>query len=401
MPKYKTNSLSKYNSKKLKSPSFSPSLIKVHLLNSKIIKSMTNNLYKKNNDQNINNTRIFSASKNIKTKSPNKLVVTKKDFSKEKKNIFNKKQTIKNHNNSVIIKEHTKTNTINASKRNITNSIKLDYNQDKVNKKFRPNSPVCHLYYKTKNFPPENINCNIIKSNHNCYLAMQNNNISQYKSKKINNSGSTGLSFSESCINSQISGKVEFLADTVISSTTSPFESNLIDDTLNFNINNSKIDKNISDNKVTLNIKNDTSLLTFGNSFNDSAKKSYDSATKKYITNLKKENELLKYQLNKKNEKINILQQKIEALLLNNTECDYLRNELINNFKYMEKNFPEFAINYESQLSNDKIKNDENKKQYNNFSNKYIFQNTNSKVIKRMRSCSTKIQNQYKNKIRK
>ena len=403
MQKYQSNSLSKYNTKKLTNPSFKTSLIKVHRLNSKLIKPITNNINKKTINQCKSNSRIFSPSTNIKKINSN-ISIRKKSFSKEKKNIFNKKQTLKNHNNSVIIKDQIKINTINTSKKNTKNSIKLDFkNQHKIDKKMRPNSPVCHLYYCSKNIQSENIDNNTIKNNHSCYFSNKNNNNNnmQYKSKKINSSGSTALSFSESCINAPISGKAEYSVDTVISSTSTPFEFSLMNDTLNSNINNKKNDKNISDNKVTLNKKNDISLLTFGNSYNDSAKKSYDSSTKKYIANLKKENESLKYQLNKKNEKINILQDKIETLLLNDTENGFLV-ELINNLKNMEKDFPELAIYEKNQLKNNII-NNENKKQYiNDTNNKQTIPkpNENFKVIRRMKSCSKSIQNEYKNKIK-
>ena len=400
MKKYQTNSLTKYKSKKLTSPSIKHSLIKVHRVNSKIINPISYNLNKKTIDQCISKVKIFSESKKNKKFNSNTFS-KKKIFQKEKKNIINKKKVIKNHNKSVIIKKQDKVNTINASKRNIKNSIKVDCkNQRKINEKNKQNSPVCHLYYCTKNIQCENIDYNTIQNTHSGYLAAHNT--MQYKSKKINNSGSTALSFSESCINNPISGKTEFSVDTVISSTTAPFGLYLMDDSLNANINNKKIDKNISDTKVTLNKKNDTSLLTFGNSYNDSAKKSYDSSTKKYINSLKKENEFLKCQLNKKNEKINILQQKIETLLLNDSENDYLKIDLINDLKNLEKDFPNQVISGINQIdNNNKIIKNKNKNQHINIINdKHVYssQNENIMVIKRMKSCYKNIQNDYKKK---
>ena len=163
------------------------------------------------------------------------------------------------------------------------------------------------------------------------------------------------------------------------------------------------------DNKIILNKKNDN-LLTFGNESGNKSNNN-DSNIKNYIINLKKETENLKYQLNKKNEKINILQQKIENLLLNDNSNDYLKIELINNLKNMEEDHSDLHISGSSQ--NNTINANKSIKQcmnillskgnsVNNKNKNYIISSPNSfiKEIRRTKQSNNNYHIEFNNQIK-
>ena len=337
-----------HNFKKIKTSNAKFSFIKVQRMNSKEIKPVKsiNNLNVKSLEKSIKNTKIFSKSNKNNISCSNIILRKNKHSLLNKSNIkikVNNKSKKKFHSNSTIIK-----NTYTKETEN--HLIPSFRSSQRHSKKIGPNSPICHIYYGNKKSPlPENLDDILKKQNKSYLYSISNNKFLSNKSQKHNNPESTALSCNESCLSIPISPFKNYSVENGISNQLGMYYFDDLTSAGNKNINrendnknsmiyfkelDSKNIKDISDNKIFLNKKEDTSLLTFGNSLNESGNNSLrgyfnnnickenkqKNDTKKCISILQKENETLKYQLNQKNEKINSLQQKIEQLLLNEKE---------------------------------------------------------------------------------
>ena len=358
----KFESIPTHNFKKFKSAKTKFSFIKVRRINSKEINT-TNNLDAESLEKSLKNTKIVLKSNN-KNRTSSNIKLRKKKQSPQKKSTVKiklKNKPKKFYNNSAIVKSSN----INEVENHFEPSF---FSSPKYSKKIGPNSPICHLYYGYKNSSmSENLDDIFKKQNNSFFYPVPNNKSLSNKSKKNNNTGSTALSYNESCISNPISPFKNYSVGVGIPN---QFDFNFFDDlksSSNKNVNLNKENKitmtyfkeldinkikDYSENKIFLNKKEDTSLLTFGNSINESGNNSLrgyfnnnnykeekiKNDTKKCISILQKENETLKYQLNQKNEKINSLQQKIEQLLLNEKEnINFIQNT---HLKAKEKKCP-------------------------------------------------------------
>ena len=445
--------LSTHNFTKLKSSNTKFSFIKVKRINSKEIKPIksNNNLNAESLEKSIKKIKIFSDSKKINRTFSNILLRKNKQFSQKKTNI---KIKLKNnpkkfHNNSAMIK---KTNI-----KEIDNYFMPSFlSSQRSTKKIGPYSPICHLYYGYKKPSMSENSDDIYKKRSSDYFCFVSNNKSlKNKSKKNNNTKSTALSYSESCRSFPVSSIKNFPVENGIPNQFNLYCFDNLGTPVNKNVNIKNDNKNsmsyfkeldannrkdISDNKIFLNKKEDTSLLTFGNTINESGNSSLrgyftnniykenkqKNDTKKCISILQKENETLKFQLNLKNEKIYSLQQKLEQLLLNNNNINPSQNTHLKSIeqqcplptpyvhKYSQNEFhinkkkincnKKIILSSSKNINNNNLKNKDKTKINNNFgkhikNDKYSFFSPNStrRFIKKFNNNTSKLI--YKNQI--
>ena len=243
-----------------------------------------------------------------------------------------------NHKNISLFFVSPKRNleTINNNKSNFSTYRK----KIKIKKKYEP---MCQLYYtstnKSNKMPNDGFLTNRKNNSYfdNIFVNLKKDNIIQNKNpinqtKLINSSSSTALSFSESnknlynnfknTINSTINNNhhiSHFSIDYSLDKKTFVYKKTIISPNMDKNIINNKMENqplftfgnnNISENK-TLTVTRNLSLINGSMPKSQSLK----NRNSKYIIRLKNENEFLKNQLIKTNEKIFLLESKIENLI--------------------------------------------------------------------------------------
>ena len=320
--------------------------INLNIYNSPILKKRTKSLLSKSNDNNNNNEQ--------------------KAFIYKKSNIESQKSIYQNYNKNTA-KIMTLGNSenkysfplfYNSPQKNLETINNKSYSSYRKNlriKKKNHNNPVCQLYYKydTNKNKKRVYNKTIytgffVKKNNenknNSYLNNKNinnkkNSLNSQKTKLINTSSTSALSFSDSNKNIFNNNK-----DNSINNNKDNSINNNNNYTSHFSIDNSFERKNYIykkaaiasfdcysfddnqlkerdkfDNKRTCNNKVDIMpLVTFGNDTNETIKISNNNTTSnKYIIKLKKENEFLKNALIRTNEKISLLENKIDYLIEN------------------------------------------------------------------------------------
>jgi len=243
------------------------------------------------------------------------------------------------------------------------NNFNYIHNQKKIKEK-KSYYPICQLYNLPEKKKEENIECfsNRINQNNSYYYFniknenIINNNNNNSKFKLVNSSNSTALSFSDF---NNMNKKNRVLNNNYISpfsvnssferipfsyiykkAVITPFDGYSFDDfQIKVNSTNTKIiNSNTINNDIheanTININEDNPLVTFGNSLNDKnffvndkllsqnnnnknkeIKINKNNKDNAYIYKLKRENEILKNELIKTNQKINLLENKIGALI--------------------------------------------------------------------------------------
>lgn len=325
-----------------------------------------------NNKQEMNNKQINKINKNfisVKRINSKKGKPTSKNGSHYKKckinqilsnscisnsNFLGKKMlNYKSFPNNAIQK-HKKNNSVEMTKtkirnKSMINDIRTENKRINSYKDLKKKSPVCRLCY---------INNDLIEKKFSNNLDEKK---SLYKNKFVNSSNSTAFSLSDNnnSPKTHTRHKVEYSNDSIklnYNSSVNEFYSfdEKISKKQDYNVNenycandinndNHKKEKNEEeniDNKIYL-IRNNTALLTFGNSINENSslndsfsnqfnkyiselnaqeinninKNNNISITNKYFMKLKKENESLKNELKKTNAKINLLENKLDNLI--------------------------------------------------------------------------------------
>lgn len=319
--------------------------ININLYDSPVINSIKNSLLSKKT----NNIKSF------KNNEPN-IFIYKKPFIENQNSIYqiynnknaNKIYTLGNNENKnsiplFFISPRNNLNTMNNRTINYSSYRKKFKTHKKIN------NPICQLYYKKNNNKIYNktvydsffVKSKTIKNNSN-----KNSNFTN-KTKLMNTSSTSALSFSESNNNLYNNAQSNAMKTIINSKSVSHFS------------NNYSLDKNIhiykkvtitpfkcysfDDNQITqkekekeksinqricTNIIDNMPLVTFGNDIIDNTKiiskqnnqfkkNNNNSTNDQYILQLKKENELLKDALIKTNERIKLLEDKIDNKIKN------------------------------------------------------------------------------------
>ena len=325
---------------------------KMNIYHSPIVKKRTKSLLSQiNNNDNNNEQKAF-----IYKKSNNEN--QKSIYQKYKKNI-NKIMTLGNSENKYSFPIF-----YNSPQRNLEtiNNQSLIYSSYRKNiriKKKNHNNPVCQLYYNYDSIKNKKRvynktvyngffvkkNKENIDNNNNSYFNNKNINNKKnlknsQKTKLINTSSTTALSFSES--NKNIFNNIKDNSNS-INITNNNYTSHFsIDysferqnyiykkativsyDCYSFDGNQLKEKDKLKNKKICTNKVDNLPLVTFGNDINETTKTSNNNNTNnKYMIKLKKENELLKNALIKTNEKISLLENKIDYLIENKKNNDY------------------------------------------------------------------------------